>query len=197
MKERNNGSDDAIFSATIEKILHSHFIKRDTNMKKTFGLLSVYMMMLMLIFSAEAFAAGSSSMPEEDTRPGIAQYNAGVKLMEQGKYEKAAKKFEAALKKAPNLAEAHNNLGYSLRKQGSQNFERALSHYNKAIELKPDLARAYMYRGVLHSLMGNEALALADHNKLTGLDRGLAKALQAAIASGEEPEGLTGLSPKW
>ncbi|MGB5987384.1 MAG: tetratricopeptide repeat protein, partial [Desulfobacterales bacterium] len=78
-----------------------------------------------------------------------------------------------------------------------QNFERSLSHYNRAIELNPKLAEAYMYRGVLHALMGNEDKALEDHRKLTGLDRELANALQAAIASGEEPEGLTGLVKTW
>jgi len=88
-------------------------------------------------------------------------------------------------------------LGYSLRKQGSGNNQRALSHYNRAIELKPDLAEAYMYRGVLHALMGNENLALEDHSKLTRLDRRLGDALQAAIASGEEPEGLDGLVKAW
>ena len=150
-----------------------------------------------LFFWGEAFAAGSSSRPAEDTRPGVSQYNAGVKLMQKGKYENAAKKFEAALKKNPGMAEAHNNLGYSLRKQGSGNYERALSHYNRAIELKPDLAEAYMYRGVLHALMGNENLALEDHSKLTRLDRRLADALQAAIASGEEPDGLDGLAKEW
>jgi len=50
---------------------------------------------------------------------------------------------------------------------------------------------------VLHMLMGNEDKALADHRVLTGLDRKLADALQAAIASGEEPEGLDGLAKKW
>jgi tetratricopeptide (TPR) repeat protein len=151
----------------------------------------------LLFIGAEALAAGSSSKQAQDTRPGVSQYNAGVKLMKQGKYEKAAKKFEAALKKNPNMAEAHNNLGYSLRKQGDQNYERALSHYNRAIELKPNLVEAYMYRGVLHALMGNEDKALEDHSKLTQLDRELANALQAAIASGEEPEGLDGLAKPW
>lgn len=163
--------------------------------KMLIGLLSVCS--AILLFGADALAAGSSSKPAQDTRPGISEYNSGVKLMEQGKYEKAAIKFESALEKDPNLAEAHNNLGYSLRKQGSQNFNRALSHYNRAIELKPNLAEAYMYRGVLHALMGNEAKALEDHSKLNGLDRGLANALQAAIASGEEPEGLAGLAKTW
>ena len=152
---------------------------------------------VLLFLGGEAFAAGSSSKPAEDTRPGVSEYNSGVKLMQKGKFEKAAKKFEAALKKNPDMAEAHNNLGYSLRKQGAGNHERALSHYNRAIELKPDLAEAYMYRGVLHTLMGNEKMALEDHSKLTRLDRRLADALQAAIASGEEPEGLDGLAKKW
>ena len=153
--------------------------------------------MVLLFFGGKAFAAGSSSTPAQDTRPGVSQYNSGVKLMQKGKYAKAAKKFEAALKKNPGMAEAHNNLGYSLRKQGAGNYERALSHYNRAIELKPDLAEAYMYRGVLHALMGNEKKALEDHSKLTRLDRRLADALQAAIAAGEEPDGLDVLAEKW
>ena len=95
------------------------------------------------------------------------------------------------------MAEAHNNLGYSLRKQGESKYAEALSHYNRAIELDVNLAEAYMYRGVLHMLMGNEEKALQDHRTLTSLDRKLADALQAAIASGEEPEGLEGLAQSW
>jgi len=150
-----------------------------------------------LFLGTQAFAAGSSPKPKKDSRPGVSEYNSGVKLMQKGKYEKAEKKFKAALKKNPNMAEAHNNLGYSLRKQGSQNFSEALNHYNDAIRLKSNLAEAYMYRGVLYMLMGNEEEALQDHKKLTKLDRRLADALQAAIASGEEPPGLDGLAKKW
>jgi tetratricopeptide (TPR) repeat protein len=163
--------------------------------KMLIGLMTISVALLYI--GAEAFAAGSSSAPARDTRPGVSQYNSGVKLMKKGEYEEAAKKFEAALKKNPNMAEAHNNLGYSLRKQGTGNYERALSHYNRAIELKSNMAEAYMYRGVLHALMGNEGKALEDHSKLTRLDRGLADKLQAAIASGEEPDGLEGLAKAW
>ena len=152
---------------------------------------------VLLFWGSEAFAAGSSSAPAGDTRPGVTQYNDGIKMMKKGRYEMAAKKFEAALEKNPTMAEAHNNLAYSLRKQGAGNFELALSHYNRAIDLKPNLAEAYMYRGVLHVLMGNEKEALQDHSKLTQLNRKLADALQAVIASGEEPEGLEGLAKPW
>jgi len=50
---------------------------------------------------------------------------------------------------------------------------------------------------VLYMLMGDEQKALADHQQLTRLNRELADALQAAIASGEEPEGLDGLTKAW
>ena len=151
----------------------------------------------MLALSSQAFAAGSSSKPATDSRPGVSQYNSGVKYMQKGNYKKAQTKFEDALAKNPNMAEAHNNLGYSLRKQGAQNYEAALRQYNRAIEIDVNLAEAYMYRGVLHMLMGNEGKALDDHRTLTKLNRKLAEALQAAIASGEEPDGLEGLAKKW
>ena len=144
-----------------------------------------------------ALAAGSSPMPATDTRPGVVEYNAGVKLMKKGKYEEAQRKFEAALAKNPKMAEAHNNLGYALRKQGPQNYEEALGQYNRAIELNNKLAEAYMYRGVLYMLMGNEGKALEDQRVLTGLNRKLADELQAAIASREEPQGLDGLAKSW
>jgi tetratricopeptide (TPR) repeat protein len=117
--------------------------------------------------------------------------------MKKGNYKEAQVKFEAALAKNPTMAEGHNNLGYSLRKQGPQYYGEALRHYDRAIELNSKLAEAYMYRGVLHMLMGNEDKALEDHRTLTRLDRELADALQAAIASGEEPDGLEGLAKSW
>ncbi len=150
----------------------------------------------LMFFTTAAFAAGSSSKPA-GKRPSVVAYNAGVKLMQNGEYAEAQAQFEKALSKNAKMAEAHNNLGYSLRKQGPQNYEKALSHYDRAIELKRDLAEAYMYRGVLHMLMGNEDKALEDHRALTKMNRQLADALQAAIASGEEPDGLEGLAKAW
>ena len=151
--------------------------------------------MALAFISTAAFAAGSA--PSTSKKPGVDSYNEGVKLMQDGQFARAQAEFEAALDRNPNMAEAHNNLGYSLRKQGTANYQKALEHYNRAIELDVNLAEAYMYRGVLHMLMGNEEKALQDHRTLTGLDRGLADALQAAIASGEEPDGLEGLATSW
>jgi tetratricopeptide (TPR) repeat protein len=165
-------------------------------MKKTLTRLAAAMAAL-LFTGTIVFAAGSSLKPAESKRPGVAEYNTGVRLMQKGNYKEARAEFEAALSKAPNMAEAHNNLAYSLRKQGADNNKKALSHYNRAIALNGELAEAYMYRGVLHMLMGNEEGALEDHRTLTKLNRKLADALQVAIASGEEPVGLDGLARKW
>ncbi|MBM3224955.1 MAG: tetratricopeptide repeat protein [Candidatus Tectomicrobia bacterium] len=79
------------------------------------------------------------------------------------------------------LAEAHNNLAFSLRLQGTHNFARSLQHYNRALELKPDLARAYMYRGVLFTQMGDLARARADHERLLQLDQALAARLERVM----------------
>lgn len=152
---------------------------------------------VILAFSSHAFGAGSGPVTTKEKQPSVTFYNDGVKLMKQGDFKGAQKKFERALKMNSKMAEAYNNLGYSLRKQGAEHNKEALGHYNRAIELKPDLAEAYMYRGVLHMLMGQEEKALEDHRTLTGLDRKLADALQAAIASGEEPDGLDGLATSW
>jgi tetratricopeptide (TPR) repeat protein len=49
-------------------------------------------------------------------------YNQGVDLMRARKYAEAQIKFEEAIRDNPNFAEAHNNLGFTLRQQGSQNY---------------------------------------------------------------------------
>jgi Flp pilus assembly protein TadD len=125
--------------------------------------------------------------------PAIRSYNEGVKLMLRKRYAAAQKKFEQALALDATLAEAHNNLAFSLRMQGTHTFERAMQHYNRALELKPDLARAYMYRGVLFTQMGDLTSARADHAKLLELDRELAVKLERIIAGTggrDESDGL-------
>ena len=96
----------------------------------------------------------------------VSTYNAGVTLMRDKHYTAAQEQFEQALALDETLAEAHNNLAFSLRMQGTHHFERALHHYQRAIELKPGLAQAYMYRGVLFTSMGDLTRARADHATL-------------------------------
>ena len=127
----------------------------------------------------------------------IRLYNEGVALLREKHYAAAQEKFEQALDLDETLAEAHNNLAFSLRQQGTPNFARSLQHYNRALELKPDLARAYMYRGVLFTHMGDLARARADHAQLLTLNPDLAARLERIIAGADgrdEYDGLAGAS---
>jgi tetratricopeptide (TPR) repeat protein len=117
--------------------------------------------------------------------------------MKAKQFARAQASFEQAVRQDPDFAEAHNNLAFCLRKQGSQNFQKSLEHYDKAIGLKPGLAAAYEYRGVLYMEMGRKADAEKDLATLKKLDPHLAGDLEAYIKTGKEDEGLYGASKEW
>ncbi len=128
--------------------------------------------------------------------PPVAAYNQGVELMQEKQFSQAQKKFEQAVKLDPSFAEAYNNLAFTLRKQGTANYQKSLTLYNKAIELKPKLAEAYMYRGVLYTQMGRKADAQADLATLKKLNSALAKELEEFFETGKEEDYLYGATKK-
>jgi tetratricopeptide (TPR) repeat protein len=152
---------------------------------------------VMVLAALPAVGAGSAKQAvRKDSDPSITIYNQGVELMLAKRFPEAQAKFEQAVKKNPRFAEAHNNLGYTLRKQGAANYQKSLEHYNTAIELKPKLAEAYMYRGVLYTEMGRKSDAQADLATLQKLNPQLAKDLAEVIKTGKEEDRLYGLSSK-
>jgi len=151
-----------------------------------------------LLFSASlAMAAGSPSV-KPSVSEHVKSFNAGVELMMDKQFNRAEDQFRKALARNERFAEAHNNLAYTLRKQGPEYYSEALRHYNRAIELKPELAEPYMYRGVLHTQMGNRKLALDDRDKLVAMNSPLAAELQFVVENGreKEPEQFFGVSRK-
>jgi len=149
------------------------------------------------LFCAAALADESPPLAVPKGTPGekaIAAYNEGVKLMLDRRYAQAQRRFEEAIALDDTIAEAHNNLAFSLRMQSRENFERSLAEYKRALELNPRLAQAYMYRGVLYSQMGNAAAARADLEILQALDPALAAKLRNAIAAEtrDDRDGLAG-----
>jgi len=138
------------------------------------------------------FAAGSTSITTPQapakTQVGTNPFTEGVALMKARKYAAAQVKFEAALKENPNLAEAHNNLAYCLRKQSPENFASSLEHYNEALRLNPKLAQAYEYRGVLFVELGRKADAEKDLETLKQLSPKLAADLSRAIKAGKDTD---------
>lgn len=145
--------------------------------------------------SASAIESDPLPVPENSQRASAVRlYNDGVALLVARKFNEAQQKFEAALAVDDTLAEAHNNLAFSLRMQGRHNFEASLAHYDKAIAIKPDLAQAYMYRGVLFVQQGNLPRAQQDLDQLRKLDPKLAAELERVVngSSGNERSGIAG-----
>jgi tetratricopeptide (TPR) repeat protein len=159
--------------------------------------ISIFLVAAVLLFSPGAGADESDPLPAPRGIPherAVKAYNEGVKLMRDKHYAAAQEQFEQALALNEALAEAHNNLAFSLRMQGTHNFDRALKHYNRALELKPDLARAYMYRGVLFTQLGDLTRARADHAQLLTLNQELAAKLERIIAGAGERDDKDGLA---
>jgi tetratricopeptide (TPR) repeat protein len=125
-------------------------------MKRYLSLFTIYIIATSAAFGAGSAAGGGALKREQGAQP-VQVYNQGIQFMHSKKFAEAQVKFQQALSENPNFAEAHNNLAYSLRKQGPQNYAKALEHYNKAIQLKPNLAEAYEYRGCAFPQVGPES----------------------------------------
>lgn len=146
--------------------------------------------------AAQGIESDPLPVPENTERAAaVRHYNDGVALLVARKFNEAQQKFEAALAIDDKLAEAHNNLAFSLRMQGRHNFEASLAHYDKAIALKPALAQAYMYRGVLFVQQGNLPRAREDLGHLRKLDAKMAAELERVVEGsgpGNDRSGIAG-----
>ncbi len=157
-------------------------------MKRYLSLFTIYIIATSAAFGAGS-ATGAGALKREQGAQPVQVYNQGIQLMHSKKFAEAQVKFQQALSENPNFAEAHNNLAYSLRKQGPQNYAKALEHYNKAIQLKPDLAEAYEYRGMLLLKIDRKSAAEKDLATLRTLNPGLAVELERIMKKGKEASG--------
>jgi len=157
--------------------------------------LKLTVLVMTMLVAPYVMAAGSSSVTSSVSKD-VKLYNEGVELMLDKKFAKAEVQFRKALKRNERFAEAHNNLAYTLRKQGPDHYDEALTHYNRAVELNPSLPEPYMYRGVLYVQMGVKELALKDHKKLVELNSSLADELEYVVVNEreKEPEQFFGVS---
>ncbi|HSC07420.1 MAG TPA: tetratricopeptide repeat protein [Steroidobacteraceae bacterium] len=154
--------------------------------------------------------------PEDEARQA---YNAGVKQIEkakgyeqdaanatdtgkreralkkaQGSYEKAARQFEMAVSKVPELHEAWNYLGFARRHLGR--YDAALESYDRALKLKPGYADALEYRGEAYLGLDRLDDARKAYMDLFASSRQHADELLGAMqkyveARRKEPNGLT------
>ena len=155
---------------------------------------------LLVLACSGAAAIESDPLPLPAAGPraaAVMAYNEGVRLLVARQFANAQSRFEAALKLDAELAEAHNNLAFALRMQGRHNFAASLTHYNRAIELKPTLAQAYMYRGVLFTQQGDLPRARLDLDRLRRLDAKLAAELERVVNGGNEGNGSSGVAAQY
>lgn len=153
-----------------------------------------------MLMAAAAMAVESDPLPVPTGGPrakAVLLYNDGVKLMLDRRFGEAQRRFEEALALEEPIAEAHNNLAFSLRMQGIENFKLAIRHYGRALEINPQLAQAYLYRGVLLSQVGDRDRAQADLRALRGLDAGLAERLARYLGGGMGREERDGIAPQF
>ena len=100
-------------------------------------------------------------------------------LQQQGRNKEAIEKWRAiasiAQGTANNLAaEAWFSVGYLLQDKDP---EGSISAYDRAIRLKPDLAEAYMNRGLAKGALERHEDAIADHDEAIRLKTGLGRSL--------------------
>jgi Flp pilus assembly protein TadD len=82
----------------------------------------------------------------------------GFNYMREGKFEKAQKRFQDAIKIAPTMPEAYNGVGVTFYARGD--YEKAIEWYKKAIEVEGDFGDAFYNLACSYALVGKKAMAL-------------------------------------
>jgi len=96
---------------------------------------------------------------EVDMRLLHQRFQQAVVLLQHGEYDYAVQGFHEVLKVAPNMPEAHVNMGFALL--GLEEFEAARSFFDTATNLRPEQTNAYYGLAVAHEGMGDLRLAVA------------------------------------
>jgi len=87
-------------------------------------------------------------------------YNAGVKLVSQGKLKEAIAEYDEAIRLEPYLAPAYINRGIAYARLGQH--QRAIQDFDEAIRLDPQYAEAYYSRGLAYGELGQFQRAIQD-----------------------------------
>ena len=102
------------------------------------------------------------------------QYNLGVALADEGRFDEAVRSFHRALQIDPTVAKVHNNLGFALRSQGR--LDEAFHHYQEAVRLAPGFAKAHNNLGEVLHTRGLFEEAIAHYLEAVRLDGSFAGA---------------------
>ena len=110
-------------------------------------------------------AAGGSD--DNFTSQKSRDYQRAVSYIKKSDYSAAIPFLRKELEKNPGNADAHNYMGYVLRKRND--LKNSAVHYEKALEVNPKHLGALEYQGELFLTVGNLDLAKANLEKLDKL----------------------------
>ena len=84
-------------------------------------------------------------------------YAAAITALKAGNAAAALPRLKQALKRFPDHADVHNELGFANRRL--KQFDEAFQHYRRALEINPLHRGAHEYIGEAYLLVGNRAAA--------------------------------------
>ena len=87
-------------------------------------------------------------------------FDQGVNYDKQGEVDKAIERYDQAIARYPQLAEAYNKRGSDRRRK--QDLDGAIADYGEVIRLRPDSSAGYFNRAVIRQLKGETDAAIAD-----------------------------------
>jgi Flp pilus assembly protein TadD len=87
------------------------------------------------------------------------QFQQAVALLQHGEYDYAVQGFHEVLKVAPDMPEAHVNMGFALL--GLEEYAAARSFFDTATNLRPGQTNAYYGLAVAHEGLGDLRQAVA------------------------------------
>ncbi len=123
---------------------------------------------LLLTFTSPLMIQAAGSSDEDDSDPQKSRnYQEAVSYIKKSDYSSAIPLLRKELKRNSRDADAHNYMGYALRK--SNDLKNSAVHYAKALEINPKHLGALEYQGELFLTIGNLDLAKANLQKLDKL----------------------------
>jgi tetratricopeptide (TPR) repeat protein len=143
-----------------------------------------------LLFAAAAAllpaAAQAVQSEDSDDQALVADedYAAGRAALKSGDHAGALRRFQAALKRFPESADVHNEIGFAYRKL--RQMDRSFEHYKRALAIKPGHRGAHEYIGEAYLMVGDLAGAerhLAELRKLCLVPCDELKELEQAVAA--------------
>lgn len=124
---------------------------------------------LIALCSVFLLGQGLCAQPANADGTGLeAHYAAAKRALAQQDYEKAVREWNAIVRLAPGMAEAHSNLGmmyYFARKP-----EAAIEPFREALRLSPKLVAPHLFLGICYYLVSRPADAVAELRRTLELE---------------------------